>query len=64
MDKKKMKDKDSRYDELMKLTSGLYSKIKDNKEIVNSLDDKSKEILEQVKSKLLLIEKMKGSGKK
>jgi hypothetical protein len=27
--------------------------------MVNSLDDKSKEILEQVKSKLLLIEKMK-----
>ena len=64
MDKKKMKDKDSKYDELMKLTSGLYSKIKDNEELVDSLDDKSKEILKQVKSKLLLIEKMKGSGKK
>jgi hypothetical protein len=37
----------------------LFSKIKDNEEMVNSLDDKSKEILEQVKSKLLLIEKMK-----
>ena len=64
MDKKKMKEKDDKYDELMKLTSGLYSKIKDNEELVNSLDDKSKEILEQVKSKLLLIEKMKGTGKK
>ena len=64
MDKKKMKAKDDKYDELMKLTSGFYSKIKDNEELINSLDDKSKQILEQVKSKLLLIEKMKGSGKK
>ena len=64
MDKKKLKEKDDKYDELLKLTSGLYSKLKDNEEIINSLDDKSKEILEQVKSKLLLIEKMKGSGKK
>ena len=64
MDKKKMKEKDDKYDELMKLTSGFYSKIKDNEELINSLDDKSKQILEQVKSKLLLIEKMKGSGKK
>ena len=63
MDKKKMKDKDSKYDKLMELTSSLYCKIKDNEELVNSLDDKSKEILDQVKSKLLLIEKMK-SGKK
>ena len=53
-----------RWDELMKLTSELYIKIKDNEELVNSLDDKSKEILERIKSKLLLIEKMKGSGKK
>ena len=58
-DKKKLKEKDNKYDELLKLTSGLYSKIKDNEEMVNSLDDKSKEILEQVKNKLLLIEKMK-----
>ena len=64
MDKKKMKEKDDKYDELMKLTSDFYSKIKDNEELINSLDDKSKQILEQVKSKLLLIEKMKGSGKK
>jgi myotubularin-related protein 1/2 len=64
MDKKKMKEKDDKYDELMKLTSGFYSKIKDNEELINSLDDKSKQILEQVKSKLLLIEKMKGTGKK
>ena len=64
MDKKKMKEKDDKYNELMKLTSGFYSKLKDNEELINSLDDKSKEILEQVKSKLLLIEKMKGSGKK
>ena len=64
MDKKKMKEKDDKYNELMKLTSGLYSKIKDKEELINSLDDKSKEILEQVKSKLLLIEKMKGTGKK
>ena len=59
MDKKKLKEKDDKYDELLKLTSGLFSKIKDNEEMVNSLDDKSKEILEQVKSKLLMIEKMK-----
>jgi len=64
MDKKKMKEKDDKYNELMKLTSGLYNKIKDKEELINSLDDKSKEILEQVKSKLLLIEKMKGTGKK
>ena len=64
MDKKKMKEEDEKYNELMKLTSGLYSKIKDKEELINSLDDKSKEILEQVKSKLLLIEKMKGTGKK
>ena len=64
MDKKKLKEKDAKYDELMKLTSGLYSKLKDNEELINSLDDKSKEILEQVKSKLLLIEKMKGTSKK
>ena len=64
MDKKKLKEKDAKYDELMKLTSGFYSKIKDNEELINSLDDQSKQILEQVKSKLLLIEKMKGSGKK
>ena len=64
MDKKKMKEKDDKYNELMKLTSGFYSKLKDNEELINTLDDKSKEILEQVKSKLLLIEKMKGSGKK
>ena len=59
MDKKKLKEKDDKYDELLKLTSGLFSKIKDNEEMINSLDDKSKEILEQVKSKLLMIEKMK-----
>jgi myotubularin-related protein 1/2 len=64
MDKKKMKEKDDKYNELMKLTSGFYSKIKDNEELINSLDDKSKEILNQVKSKLLLIEKMKGPTKK
>ena len=58
-DKKKLKEKDDKYDELLKLTSGLYSKIKDNEEMVNSLDDKSKELLEQIKSKLLMIEKMK-----
>ena len=58
-DKKKLKEKDDKYEDLLKLTSGLFSKIKDNEEMVNSLDDKSKEILEQVKSKLLLIEKMK-----
>ena len=58
-DKKKLKEKDEKYDELLKLTSGLYSKIKDNEEMVNSLDDKSKELLEQIKSKLLMIEKMK-----
>ena len=58
-DKKKLKEKDDKYEDLLKLTSGLFSKIKNNEEMVNSLDDKSKEILEQVKSKLLLIEKMK-----
>ena len=58
-DKQKMKEKDEKYEDLLKLTSGLFSKIKDNEEMVNSLDDKSKEILEQVKSKLLMIEKMK-----
>ena len=52
-------DKDDKYEELLKLTSGLYSKIKDNLEMVNSLDDKSKEILLQVKNRLLMIEKMK-----
>jgi len=64
LDKKKLKEKDDKYDDLMKLTSGLYCQIKDNEEIVNSLDDKSKKFLEQVKSKLLLIQKLKGSGKK
>ena len=64
LDKKKLKEKDDKYDDLMKLTSGLYCQIKDNEEIVNSLDDKSKQFLEQVKSKLLLIQKLKGSGKK
>jgi len=54
-----LKEKDDKYHELLKLTSGLYSKIKDNEEMVNSLDDKSKELLEQIKSKLLMIEKMK-----
>ena len=63
-DKKKLKEKDDKYDELMKLTSDLYNQVKDNEEIINSLDDKSKEILGQVKSKLLLIQKLKGSGKK
>ena len=58
-DKKKLKEKDDKYEELLKLTSDLYSKIKDNEEITNSLNDKSKEILEKVKNKLLLIEKMK-----
>ena len=58
-DKKKLKEKDGKYEELLKLTSDLYSKIKDNEEITNSLNDKSKEILEKVKNKLLLIEKMK-----
>ena len=59
LDKKKLKEKDDKYEELLKLTSGLYSKIKDNLEMVNSLDDKSKEILLQVKNRLLMIEKMK-----
>ena len=58
-DKKKLKEKDDKYEELLKLTSDLYSKIKDNEEMTNSLNDKSKEILEKVKNKLLLIEKMK-----
>ena len=58
-DKKKLKEKDDKYEELLKLTSDLYSKIKDNEEMTNSLNDKSKEILENVKNKLLLIEKMK-----
>ena len=58
-DKKKLKEKDDKYEELLKLTSDLYSKIKDNKEMTNSLNEKSKEILEKVKNKLLLIEKMK-----
>ena len=58
-DKKKLKEKDGKYEELLKLTSDLYSKIKDNEEMTNSLNDKSKEILEKVKNKLLLIEKMK-----
>ena len=58
-DKKKLKEKDDKYDELLKLTSGLFSLIKDNTEMVDSLDDKSKQILEQVKPKLLMMEKMK-----
>ena len=57
--KKKLKEKDDKYEELLILTSGLFSKIKDNEEMINSLDDKSKEVLEQVKSKLLMIEKRK-----
>ena len=57
--KKKLKEKDDKYDELLKLTSGLFSLIKDNTEMVDSLDDKSKQILEQVKPKLLMMEKMK-----
>jgi len=38
-------EKDDKYDELLKLTSRLFSKIKDNEEMKNSLNDKSKEIL-------------------
>ena len=64
MDKKKMKEKDNKYDDLMKLTSSFYSKSKDNEELMNSLDDKSKETLEQIKSKLLMIEKMKKPSSK
>ena len=59
LNKEREKEKDDKYEELLKLTSGLYSKIKDNLEMVNSLDDKSKEILLQVKNRLLMIEKMK-----
>ena len=59
MDKKKLKEKDDKYEELLILTSRLFSKIKDNEEMINSLDDKSKEVLDQVKSKLLMIEKRK-----
>ena len=58
-DKKKLKEKDEKYNELLKLTSGLFSQIKDNQEMINSLDDKSKELLEQIKPKLLMLEKMK-----
>ena len=58
-DKKKLKEKDDKYNELLKLTSGLFSQIKDNEEMINSLDDKSKQLLEQVKPKLLMLEKMK-----
>ena len=57
--KKKLKEKDDKYNELLKLTSGLFSQIKDNEEMINSLDDKSKQLLEQVKPKLLMLEKMK-----
>ena len=64
MDKLKLKEKDEKYDNLMKLTSELFSKIKDNEDLINSMDDKSKEILEKVKPKLLLIEKMKDKNKK
>ena len=53
------KEKDDKYNELLKLTSGLFSQIKDNEEMINSLDDKSKQLLEQVKPKLLMLEKMK-----
>ena len=58
-DKKKLKEKDEKYNELLRLTSGLFSQIKDNQEMINSLDDKSKQLLEQIKPKLLMLEKMK-----
>ena len=58
-DKKKLKEKDDKYEELLKLTSDLYNKIKDNEEIANSLNNDSKEILEKVKGELLKIEKKK-----
>ena len=64
LDKKKLKEKDDKYNELMNLTSGIYNQVKDNEEIINSLDDKSKALLEQVKSKLLSIQKLKGVSKK
>ena len=64
MDKKKLKEKDDKYNELLNLTSGIYNQVKDNEEIINSLDDKSKALLEQVKSKLLSIQKLKGVSKK
>ena len=60
MDKKKLKEKEDQYQDLLRLTSGLYSKIKDNEELIDSLNDKSKELLNQLKPKLSLIEKMKG----
>jgi len=58
-DEKKLKEKDDKYNELLKLTSGLFSQIKDNQGMINSLDDKSKQLLEQVKPKLSMLEKMK-----
>ena len=58
-DKKKLKEKDDKYEELLKLTSDLYNKIKDNEEMANSLNNDSKEILEKVKGELLQIEKKK-----
>ena len=58
-DKKKLKEKDDKYEELLKLTSDLYNKIKDNEEMTNSLNNDSKEILEKVKGELLQIEKKK-----
>ena len=64
MDKKKLKEKDDKYNELLNLTSGIYNQVKDNEDIINALDDKSKAILEQVKSKLLSIQKLKGPTKK
>jgi hypothetical protein len=59
IDKKKIEEKDNDYKELLGLTSGLYDKVKDNEDIINKLDDKSKQLLEKIKNKLLLTERLK-----
>ena len=58
-DKKIMKEKDNEYKDLLGLASGLYDKIKDNEELLNSLDDKSKLLLEKIKNKLEITERLK-----
>ena len=63
-DDEKIKEQSAQYKKLMKLTSGFYNRVKDNLEIMDSLDEGSKNLLEQIKSELLLIEKLRRPGKK
>ena len=63
-DDEKIKEQNAEYKKLMKLTSGFYNKVKDNLEVMESLDEGSRNLLEKIKSELLLIEKLKRPAKK